>query len=132
VKAPRAIYGGSIAVFPELKKRFKYFNATPLINGGYEKPTTPMNKWGIFYSQGKRVQDNQGNWVTSNSQELWSTEELLQGYFVEFEGVVHRLMQNKDRARQGGFFIYDLDERIGNSTMTQFAPVAELGGNKFQ
>lgn len=132
MKGVSGIYGGAISVFPELKRQFKYFNATPLVNGGYEKPTVPMNKWGVFYSRGKKVQDNNGNWVTANSQTLWSSEELLQGYFVEFQGVVYRLMQNQDRDRQGGYFIYDLEERIGNSTMTQFAPIAELGGNKFQ
>lgn len=127
----RSIYQGSVAVMAELKVSFKYFNESPIVNGGYRDSTPSVSKWGIFYSQGKRVKDNQGNWVTSNSQTLWMTEELLQGYFVEFEGVVYRLMQNKDRGRQGGFFIYDLDERIGNSTKTQFAPVIETGANEF-
>lgn len=127
----RGIYAGSVSVFPELKKRFAYFNATPDQNGGYSNPTQPINLWGIFYSKGNRVQDNQGNWVTSNSQTLWSIQELLQGYFVEFEGVVYRLMQNRDRSRQGGFYIYDLEERIGNSSTIQWAPAIQTGSQEF-
>lgn len=127
----RGIYAGSVSVFPELKKRFSYFNATPLQNGGYSNPTQPVTIWGIFYSKGSKVQDNQGNWVAANSQALWSIQELLQGYFVEFEGVVYRLMQNRDRSRQGGFYIYDLEERIGNSSTVQWAPVIQTGAQEF-
>ncbi len=127
----RSIYQGTINSFPELKVRFKYFNESPIVNGGYKDATPFADKWGIFYSRGKKVQDSNGSWVTSTSQTLWSLDELLQGAFVEFEGVVYRLMNDSDRARQGGFFIYDLDERIGNSTLKQFAPVAETGANEF-
>lgn len=132
MSSPRGIYQGTIAAFPELKVPFKYFNENPIVNGGYSDTTPFVTKTGIFYSRGKQVQDNNGNWVTANSQTIWSTDELLQGYFVEFEGVVYRLMNSQTRTRQGGFFVYELDERIGNSTRTQFAPIAELGSNKFQ
>jgi hypothetical protein len=128
---PAGIYQGTLHSFPELKRPYKYFSENPIVNGGYKDTTPSIPKLGIFYSKGKRVQDNHGNWVTSTSQTLWSTEPLLQGYFVEFEGVVYRLMNDSDRARQGGFFIYDLTERIGNSTRQQFAPVAETGANEF-
>lgn len=126
-----SIYQGSLLSFGELKRTYSYFNANPLVNGGYEKPTEPLKKSGIFYARGKKVQDSNSNWVTSSSQTLWSTEELLQGYFIEFEGVVYRLMNDKTRVRQGGFYVYDLEERIGNSTFNQYRPVAETGSNEF-
>ncbi len=128
---PRSIYQGTINAFSELKRPFRYFNENPIVNGGYKDMTPFTTLYGIPYSKGKRVQDNNGNWVTSTSQTLWVTEALIQGAFIEFEGVVYRLMNDADRGRQGGFYIYDLTERIGNSTLKQFAPVAETGANEF-
>ena len=131
-----AIYQGTLSVFPEVKRPYKYFDQDPIVNGGYEAPTEFLTKRGIFKTEGKRVQTNNGNWVTSSSWKLWSTEVLLPGKFILLDSgngapVVYRIMQDADWHRQGGFYVYNLEERIGNSTLKQFRPIAESGANEF-
>lgn len=125
------IYQGTLLSFPELMKSFKYFDESPMVNGGYDERTPFISKRGRFKPEGKRVKDNGGNFVTSSGWTLWSTTPLLPGKFILFRDVVYRIMNDTDWAYQGGFYVYSLEERIGNSTLKQFRPVAELGGNEF-
>lgn len=123
-------YPGMLASFPELKRPYKYFDEAPIVNGGYDERTPFITKTGIFRTRGKRVKISNENWVTVNTYSLWSIEELLDGKFILLDGVVFRIMQNADWKKQAGFFVYELEERIGNSTLQQFAPVANLGSDQ--
>lgn len=126
-----SIYQGTISSFPELKERYKYFSQDPIVNGGYNDTTPFLAKRAIFRTRGKRVQDNNQNWVTVNNLTLWSQEVLNDGKFILYKDVIYRIMQSADWVKQGGFFVYELEERIGANTLKQFAPVAETGANQF-
>lgn len=126
-----AVYGQSLLSFPELFRKFKYFNQSPLNNGGYDDKTPYIEKRAVFRDDGSKAKDPNGNWVRTSRKTIWSQERLMPGAFVLFNGLVYRIVSDQAWPRQGGFYVFELEKLVGNAGVNEVKPAANLGQGSF-
>lgn len=126
----RNLYPGILAM-PQLFQKAKLFNQSPLVNGGYDKKTPPIDIRVIFRDETSAVKTEGGVLVRTRKKTIWSRKELPAGAFIWFENLVFRIVTDNDWGLQRGFFIYEIEKVIGDNGKPAYIPAAQLGGHDF-
>jgi hypothetical protein len=110
-----AVYGEALLAFPEQFRDYLYFDADPKIGDGYEGRENVKSATGVVQTATSRAKDSNGNLVISRNYKLWTATKLGAGKFVEFEGLIYRVMTDADWPNEGGFYDFDIEKVVGST-----------------
>ncbi len=125
-----SVYGEMLLAFPEQFRQFSFFEALANLNDGYGERQNVKKYYGVIQTSNSTVKDLNGNLVRSIHYRLWTRSKFpdslgSMGRFVDFGGLVYRVMSESDWPTEGGFYFHDLEKVIGTSPAKDQAPADE-------
>jgi hypothetical protein len=114
------VYGEMLLAFPEQIRSFLLFDAEAGLNDGYGPRQNIVKANGVIQTSTSTVKDENGNLVRSVHYRLWTKTKFpdaigSMGRFVDFGGIVYRVMSESDWPTEGGFYFHDLEKVIGTA-----------------
>lgn len=110
-----AIYGDMLSFFPELKKRYVYFRARPLVGGGYGPRTNVGTITGILqYVKAGDILKQNDTEADVEVPAFWTrTKMLMDSYLEDEDGVIYKRTKPTDWKNHGNFYVYVLETVVG-------------------
>lgn len=110
------VYSPNMAAhFAEQFRKFTYFNMAAKTNSGYTISSNPVQFWGVLQNNTSLVKESNGNTVQETHENLWTSEKLTIGWYVQFEETIFRIIPSNDWSNEGGFFNYTLERQPGDN-----------------
>ncbi len=127
------IYGDNLLAWPEQQRAVTVFNMTAKINGGWETVSgSEKTIIGIYqHTVEKQIKDGNGNLVKTGGLELWTSEQNLDGLFIDQGGTIYRVKASNDWSFEGGFVKYSLEKVVGNNGTEHDESAWNTGYNSF-
>lgn len=127
------IYGETLLAFPEQFRFIEVFQMEAEVNAGWSIDEDSRKRIRCLYQHtgGKRLKETGGNLTEGSSNELWTKEPNLNGWFTRLSGDVYRINADNNWNHEGGFSHYTLEKIIGNDGTESEHPTWNIGGHNF-
>ena len=124
------VYGGNMLDFPEQFQSYEFWRA----NANFDDDWTPIDppgfNRGVFHNDRSGIKQENGMTVQYSHYYLWTRQEMEDGYFVRWRGIVYRVLHDDDWTASDGFTRYHINRVVGSdgtgSTATSFNNGANL------
>lgn len=127
-----AVYGSQLSYFPELFRRFEYFDMKPQVSASYYPRTSLGRVRGIFQFM-KKSELLRQNDVLDDTEvpALWTKQKLDLGKFVTIDDIDYRIVSSNDWLFEGGFYCFTLETFTGNSDRQEAHDYVNIGQNDY-
>lgn len=123
-----SIYGEMLDFFPEQFRTVIYFNQNALLNNSYGDRENESRITVIVQNNTTETKDQNGNLVTVNGEFVWSFAKLNDGWFIDFEGIVYRIVTDDNWPTEGRFYRYKIEKMTGTPDANNTSPTFNIGG----
>jgi hypothetical protein len=119
-----------ILAFPEQLQTVNYFDMQPGHGSGYGQRMDVKPIQGILQcTEGRRVKNQNGNWVVTRGVHFWYEGVLVMGRFIDDGQMVYRIVKDDDWTTESGFAVYSL-ERVTGADGTELTEPAFNDGTQ--
>lgn len=126
------IYGDMLSYFPEMFRKFDYFNMNPLPSASYTKREKLGTARGVlqYLKRGELRREND-TLADTEIPTFWTRENLKTGYFLLVQDEAYRITNKADWLYAGGFNCFVLELVVGNTDKQKPFEYVNIGQNSY-
>lgn len=126
------IYGDMLSYFPELFRKFDYYEMFPKVSASYTKREKAGTVKGVlqFMKRGELRREND-TLADTEIPTFWTRSTMKVGQFMDIEGEIYKITNKADWLFAGGFNCFVLELMIGNSDAQKPFEKVNIGQNDY-